>query len=318
MNSCICTLFEGDYHYGVAALINSLHSQGYRGEVYAGYRGALPAWSAAAMENLALAWPGSRTLQVDEKFQLHFLPLDTHYHFTNYKPDFMLQLWDSLASEAVAIFYFDPDIVVNAPWSVFEKWVTYGVSLCEDIHSPKAQHHPVREAWRLYFGSKGFHLAFKEAFYANGGFIGLSRKNKEFLLNWKAIQEAMASAIGGLGNSFLSILPNSLPFAPFSIPDQDAMNATVEAWDGPVSFVDKAGMAFIPGSSLMSHAIGKGKPWVRKPFANIMGGNVPRQADRDYWRSANGPIISQPMGLIRRRQLAIQVAALVGRFYSRN
>jgi hypothetical protein len=46
-------------------------------------------------------------------------------------------------------------------------------------------------------------------------------------------------------------------------------------------------------------------------------GQPPRLADRDYWKSANGPILSQPAGLVRRRQMAIQVAALLGRFYRR-
>ena len=318
MNSSVCTLFEGNYHYGVAALVNSLYTQGYRGQIYAGYRGELPFWSTGGITNSNLSWPNCYTLQVADGLELHFLPLDTHYHFTNYKPDFMLQLWSTLASEAEALYYFDPDITVTAPWSVFEEWVACGVALCEDVTSPKPMHHPIREAWRRYFSTKGFSLTFKEAFYANGGFIGVSKKNRNFLATWQALQEAMAPAIGGLGNSFFVTMQSALPFAPFSIPDQDAMNAAVEAWDGPVSFVDKGGMAFISAASLMSHAIGKWKPWVRNSFARAIAGEPPRRADRDYWRSANGPIISQSTQIIKRRLLGVQFAALIGRFYKRS
>jgi hypothetical protein len=318
MKSAVCTLFEGHYHHGVAALCNSLHSQGYLGEVYVGYRGNLPIWSDKATHDPSSNWIGSKTLVVDSGLRLHFLPIDTSYFLANYKPDFMLRLWQELAIDAKALFYFDPDIIITTPWSVFEEWIEHGVALCEDVHSPKAMHHPVRAAWRQYFYERGINLSFKEAFYANSGFIGVKKNYSSFLKTWQLVQEAMAPAIGGLGTSFLTTVPGALPFAPFSLPDQDALNAAVEAWDGVISFVGKAGMGFTPSSSLMSHAIGSGKPWVRSPLAQIVSGNAPRRADKDYWNMARGPIMSQPAGLIRRRQLAIKIAALIGRFYSKN
>jgi hypothetical protein len=316
MQSVICTLFENHYHHGVATLVNSLYEQGYRGDIYAGYKGALPDWSATAIENPALGWIGSRSLRVTADLQVHFLLLDTSYHLTNYKPDFMLRLWDGPANGAKAMFYFDPDIVVTTPWQLFEEWVEFGVALCEDVNSPLAKYHPIRESWRKYFGNQNIPLHFKEAIYANGGFVGVSSHNHSFLTMWQRIQEAMAPAIGGLAkSSFTEVAP--LPFAPFGKTDQDALNACVEAWDGNASFVGKEGMAFLPGSPLMTHALGSPKPWHRKPLRLALVGQPPRPADRDYWQAANSLICSQPSTLVKQRRLATQLAALIGRFYSR-
>jgi hypothetical protein len=315
MSSVVCTLFEGHYHLGVAALSNSLYSQGYRGEIFVGYRGSLPPWAASATEDPTLNWPGSRTLTAASELRLHFLPLDTDYHLTNYKPDFMLRLWQGISSKANALFYFDPDIIVTTPWKGFELWVECGVALCEDVNSPIAEHHPIREAWRCHFKKSGFTLRFKYDVYTNGGFIGLIKRDISFLETWKAVQEAMAPAIGGLARSaFTGADP--MPFDPFGKTDQDALNATVEAWDGTLSLLGKEAMAFNPGTKIMSHALGKLKPWLIEPLTQAIAGRRPRSADKDYWQLANGPIVSQPFGLVKRRQLAIKLAAFIGRFYS--
>src|SRR5260221_1736239 len=166
MKSVICTLFEGHYHYGVAALTNSLYCQGFKGSVYAGYRGTLPSWCSNSKENVQLQWKGGTTLEVAEGIQIHFLPLITDYHLTNYKPDFMLCLLNGPASDADAIYYLDPDIIVTAPWSIFNDWTTYGVALCEDLNSPLPVFHPRRMGWRNYYGKNNIVLNFKESIYA--------------------------------------------------------------------------------------------------------------------------------------------------------
>ena len=111
----ICTLFEGSYHFGLAALVNSLFRSGFTGVIYAGYRGELPPWAKARVS-------ASNRLSVSSGIEIEFIPLETSIHLSNYKPTFILDVATKYAKDATSIFYFDPDIVVYCRWSVFERW----------------------------------------------------------------------------------------------------------------------------------------------------------------------------------------------------
>src|ERR1039457_462980 len=82
----ICTLFEGDYHFGLAAFVNSLVRAGYAGTLWAGYRGALPPW----LYQLKRLEDRDCEYMVDDQIRLVFLRVETDMHLTNYKPQFML------------------------------------------------------------------------------------------------------------------------------------------------------------------------------------------------------------------------------------
>ncbi|MGF7081438.1 hypothetical protein [Mucilaginibacter sp. UYCu711] len=323
MQLVICTLFEGGYHYGVAALTNSLISHGYQGSVYAGYRGEIPVWAKSAVSDPNLFWPGSKTLRCSEKVVIHFLPLETRYHFTNYKPDFMIELLDGPAKGAKGIFYFDPDIVLSYNWSFFQEWISYGVAVCEDINSPLAMNHPRRLAWRAFFKGKSVNLNFKEPYYANGGFIGVKAENRDFLIKWKTIQEIMAPLFGGLSKSTIiekGSMIESLEddYSAFSKTDQDALNISIEAYNGHVSFIGKEAMAFKSGATLIPHALGINKPWNSNIFSQLIVGHTPRLVDKEYWEFAKkGPIKFHSSALVWRKIISIKIASLVGRFYSR-
>ena len=331
MNSAVCTVFEGHYHYGVAALANSLYINGFRGDMYVGYRGSMPPWAAKANYNAALGWENAKTFQAAEGMQLHFLPLVTDYHLTNYKPDFMLQLWEGPAKEAEAMFYFDPDIVVVAPWNFFEEWCCCGVAVCEDINSPLYEFHPRRVYWRNYFKTYKKELNFSSSIYVNGGFVGVHFENICFIDNWRQLQELMAKEIGGLNksifnqskglekrnNPYYSDAKMNNPFYAFGTTDQDALNAAIEAYEGKISSLTKSAMAIESGTHVMPHALGSIKPWKKKFFLNFFKGNPPTLVDKYYWANTLYPIKLYPSLFIKMKFLAIKTFSFLSRFYKK-
>src|SRR5215831_7730986 len=83
----VFALFDGDYHLGLGALVNSLFGSGFRGLVYVGYRGALPRWAGAAQEGAAF-----HQYDVGQGCAIRFVRVEFAGHLTNYKPTFMLSM----------------------------------------------------------------------------------------------------------------------------------------------------------------------------------------------------------------------------------
>ncbi|NDP28535.1 MAG: hypothetical protein GZ087_14085 [Flavobacterium sp.] len=321
MNSAICTLFEGNYHYGVATLSNSLYKQGFRGTIYAGYRGELPNWILEGKKAPVGKWSEAVTLSPVEGMQLVFLPLNTNYSLTNYKPDFMLELWEGVAKEAAVLYYFDPDIVINDSWSCFEQWANCGVAVCEDVNSPLQEFHPRRQGWKTYFKKYNIDLQYKNQIYVNGGFVGLLKKDISFLTLWIKVQESMGDAIGGLDKSIFSNLDYHSTilkmngFQIFDKSDQDALNATIEAYNGAISYFGKDGMGFESGKAIMYHALGANKPWNVNFIQRALHGRLPRPVDECYWQEAVHPIFAHSKGEKNKKLIAIKISKFLGRFY---
>ncbi|KJD34916.1 hypothetical protein PW52_12470 [Tamlana sedimentorum] len=321
----VCTLFEGHYHFGVATLSNSLYQNGYRGNIYVGYRGDLPPWVINA-EKIDLEPFGEITTfkpSLHRDIILFFIPLNTKYSLTNYKPDFMLDLLNGPAQDIESIFYFDPDIVVNKSWDKFEDWVNCGVAVCEDVNSPIPEFHPRRVGWRSYYKDYDFKLQFKSNMYVNGGFIGVKRSDFSFLNIWKDIQECMGEAIGGLENSifanlqYKSTIPERKGFQIFDKSDQDALNVSIEVFNGDVSIIGSESMGFKEGYSLMSHALGSPKPWKAKLLSRALNGITPRATDVAYWQLKNFPFKAHSNMTFKRKIISIYIAKLINRFYKK-
>ena len=318
----VCTLFEGHYHFGVAALSNSLHKNGFRGSIYVGFRGLLPPWAEKAIENSDLGWENGKTLKVCEGMELHFLPLNTNYHLTNYKPDFMLEILAGHAKNAEGIFYFDPDIVLVAPYAFLMEWINCGVAVCEDVNSPLQEFHPRRVAWRRYFKKYDVDLFYKNQIYVNGGFAGVQKRDFYFLNTWKNVQELMGHEIGGLNRSAFKNSDQlekhlSGDYAPFSNTDQDALNAAIEVYNGNISYTGKAAMSFSNGLSLMPHALGYAKPWRVNPLIKWLKGDKPRRVDKEFWNIVDSPIKVFTSAKVVRMKFLIKILAFLGRFYGK-
>lgn len=294
----VCTLFEGDYHLGAAALINSLHAAGFAGTVVCGHRDPPPPWAAAA-RRLAPA------------LDVHCVPVATTIHLTNHKPAFLRAVWRTHPA-AESLYYFDPDIVVKAPWTVLARWARDGLALVEDVNANLPSGHPYRLAWCDFLARHGVTARRTLERYYNAGFLGLPRAHAALLDQWEDILTLAAAEIGGLDT-----LKHGAPEALFHTPDQDALNLALLLNTAPLHTAGPEAMDFLPGGHLLAHAAGGTKPWRGGFLHAALRGRPPGLAQKAFFAHVAGPLPVFPPALLRRRRLALRAAALIGRFYRR-
>ncbi|GEO09127.1 hypothetical protein [Segetibacter aerophilus] len=309
-----CTLFEKQHHYGVAALVNSLYNNNYRGAVYVGYKGELPPWCSDRKKNTELSWEDASTLKVAEDLKIHFLPIKSTYHLAFYKPTFLIELFNGIASHANAIAYFDPDIVIKCKWIAFETWMTHGVSLVQENPSFPATH-PLRGEWKKVIDKINFRTTRDVTGYFNSGFCGVNKENIEFLTIWARVIEIAKDHFNLKPTKGFQTKDRTYLFYNA---DQDALNTAAMCCVSPLSEVGPEGMDFVPGGFIMSHAIGRVKPWNKKFIYSAFKAIGPTQADRGYWQNSNSPIRLYSDSYIKRKFFKISMAALISRFYRRS
>lgn len=305
MNTAICTLFESRYELGVAALLNSLTAIGFQGLVVAGYKGPEPSLNYAKLPEVGI--------------DLWFEKIVTSNHLTNYKPDFMLQVLED-HHEISHLCYVDPDITICENWKYFEDWLTCGVALCEDVNSPIAERNPRRIGWRKHLASESRIFRYKSDLYVNGGFVGVSRQEIPFLQIWQDISKDMSDVIGGLSVAKIAggtKFDNKGFGDCFDCSDQDALNASLEVTNCPLSILGRSAMGFESGAAIMPHALGRDKPWDRRFILYALRGIPPRYADKMFFKYVYEPVrVFSPQQTALKR-LSIAVASAITRIWKR-
>jgi hypothetical protein len=317
----VCTLFEGDYHLGLAALINSLAQNGFQGCIAAGYRGALPPWinqlkpsgNDGGAGGYALDAPaaGAGGYEICPGVRIEFMPLDTPVHFTNLKPQFMQQLIRERTG-CKYIWYFDPDIVIRCSWSFYVQWVRHGVALCEDVNGNLPANHPLRHRWMELVSPSGLKNPQALSRYYNAGFVGLPARCSGFLDLWQEVTRIAESK--GLDIRAFGAGDRTNPF--FRA-DQDALNIAAMYSEHPLTTIGADGMDFVPGGGTMYHAIGSPKPWRKKMIGSALRGVPPSGSDKAFLACLTHPIRPYSRMSLAGRRLSCRVGALIGRFYRR-
>lgn len=308
MSAYVCSLFEGTYHIGLGALVNSLYRNGFRGTVFGGYRGELPPWATPTSPG-----EGSTDFDVGGGCRIRFIPLDTTLHLTSYKPIFMRQMFERFLKEEDLLCYFDPDITVKCRWSFFEEWVERGLALVEDATFPYLpSDHPLRFQWLEMARTAGLIQKRKPSRYYNGGFVGVPGRLRKVLAVWESLLEA-AKAFGYDTTQLASTDRTS----PWQAADQDLLNIAVMTTDVPISTLGPDGMDFSGGGYVMSHAVNSPKPWARDYMKSTLSGRPPSLSDKGFWDNAEHPIRLFPESVVRKRKLALKAGIAFGRIWHR-
>lgn len=307
MISTICTVFEGHYHKGVAGLTNSLQANGYKGSIWAGYKGQLPPWAKITTQNNNVY-----TMIVSDAITINFVKLDENTFLPYCKPDFMLDILNNKDKNVDNLFFFDCDIIIKCRFSYFEEWVSFGIALCEDVNSPMPPTHPLRGQWRAYFKKYNIDVVNQDSAYLNGGFVGLHRTAKNFLETWQMVQNKMMDEIKIVTHVNYKDRTN-----PFNCTDQDALNIAKDLTNETLSIVDSNAMDLKNYGYIMSHAVGQQKPWHKNWIVFVLKhGQRPTITDKLFMNHIDTPlsIFSTKERFIKR--INLKIASALGRVFA--
>ena len=297
----VITLFEKDYHYGVAGLANSLVSSGFKGLYLVGYKGELPSWTNQ------LKKISQNEFAITDDVTIKFEYLDITMHFGYYKPDFLKSVFLNY-SGVEKVYYFDPDIVVIAPWSFYSSWVHSGVALCLDNAFPFVYHnHPWRTEWRKLAAMDNSPYN-NLNYYINSGFIGITPRDMVLLDRWISLTQRYKES-GGDISQFEKEGHRAYKG------DQDLLNAAMTVSpEVKLSIIGAEGMGFNYPVYLMAHAVEGVKPWDAKFVKQILlNGIKPSVAAKGFFNNCQYPIMVYPKSKLRQKKLSLKIASALSR-----
>ena len=302
LDEVVVCLYDGDYHYGVAALANSLAKSGFKGFINTAYRGSLPPW----VEQLKGI--NTQTYYVNDSIIIHFEKVNTGMHLAYFKPYFIKQTFENFP-QVNKIFYFDVDIVVSAPWSFFSNWVDDHICLCLDNSYDYVHHnHPWRKDWKR-LAKVDIPFCNPTTAYVNSGFIGIKRKSLPLINKWIQLTENFKD----LGGDLKIIDQNGKSSYKG---DQDLLNAAITVCpEIELSLIGKEGMGFTQPAYLMSHAISKVKPWKKNYLKYLIEkGHKPSYSEKDFFNYCKYPIRLFPSFTFFLKKANLILATFFGRY----
>jgi hypothetical protein len=305
----VCTVAEGNYFNGVAALTNSLVHAGFEGSVVVGYRGSKPRWLAQLEKDNA-----SDIYVVAPRVHLKLVELPGTWHLNNCKPRFIKQILLERFPDVDTVFYFDADIVIEHSWDTFVGWAREGVVLVLDIADTyMSPHHVYRRAWQSLAAKQGLKCRDFTG-YVNGGCVGINRAYTEFAVIWSALMEELER-----DGADMQKMKDYTGRLEFSRMDQDVLNATIMATTTPIALLGAEAMGMPPCTGVvMPHAIFHQKPWNRKYLIDALRGFPPDLTHLAYWEFVDGPIRPFDRFKLARKKFQVRTARLIGLLHTRN
>jgi len=298
----IVCLFDGHYHLGAAAFINSVVACGFTGLIYVGYRGLLPPWV-----NL-FGQLAEHQYNISPGVVAEFKEVDTFMHLGYYKPFFINDAFERFTLTN-KFYYFDVDIIIKAPWTFYSEWLKNSPCLCLDNSFPFIHHtHPWRKQWKLLASPEEEIAQNNIDYYFNSGFLGIERKSSVLIDRWINLTERYKE-IGGDLNRFIKNSYSSLKG------DQDLLNAAITISPNiEVSIIGQEGMGFTYPVTLMEHAIGDDKPWKNRFIKQlIVSGHKPNAAEKSFFLHCDHPIHIFPNYKYRLKKYDLLISSFFGR-----